>query len=75
MDKKYFLYSSSQLKFRKDTESKMGRKFKPGWVIVGGKKLPFTELLLDKTNSRYSDAKVVYYGDPSKVKYEMPAST
>ena len=74
MEKKYFLFSSTQLKFRKETELKMGKRFTPGWVIVNGKKLPFTELLLDKKNSRYSDAKVVYFGDPTKVKYEMPLS-
>lgn len=72
---KYFLYSTSQLKFRKETELKLGRKFSPGWVIVSGKKLPFTELITEKKNSRYSDAKVVYYGDPTKVKYQMPTST
>ena len=74
MVKKYFLFSPSQLKFRKETEMRMGKKFKPGEVFVNGKRLPFTELILDKKNSRYSDAKVVYYGDPSKVKYTMPGS-
>lgn len=68
---KYFLYSLTQLKFRRDTELKLGHKFKPGQVIVNGKKLPFTELSSTE-KSRYSDATVVAYGDTDKMKYTMP---
>lgn len=74
MPKKYFLYSQTQLKFRKETERKMGKTFKPGYVIVRGKKMPFTELIAEKKNSRYSDARVVCYDEPSNLKYTMPES-
>lgn len=52
---KYFLYSSKQLKFRKDIELKMGKKFRVGHVIVNGVRKPFTELSSQPT-SRFADA-------------------
>lgn len=74
MAKKYFLYSQTQLKFRKETDRRAGKTFTAGWVIVRGKKMPFTELVVDKKRSMYSDSKVVCYEDPSDVKYQMPKS-
>ena len=70
---KYFIFSSEQLKFRRETELKLGRHFKPGQVIVNGVRTPFTELS-DKDKSRYSDAKVVAYGDISKMTYTLPGT-
>ena len=76
MPNKYFIYSSMQLNFRRETEKKLGRTFTPGQVIVNGVKTPFTEITSNPPNkSRYSDARSVYYGDPTKVKYTMPATT
>ena len=61
-----------QLKFRRETELKLGNnQFKPGQVIVNGVKTPFTEMS-DKGKSRYSDAKIVAYGDITKMKYTLP---
>ena len=75
-EKKYFLYSSTQMKFRKETEAKMGRKFTPGHVLVNGSRYPFTEISSNgPEKSRYSDSKSVYYGDPTKVKYTLPEAT
>ena len=68
---KYFLYSSEQLKLRKQVESRMGKKFKAGVVIVKGVRKLFTELSSEPT-SRFSDAKVVASGDPITMKYTMP---
>ncbi len=68
---KYFIYSSEQLKFRKEVESKMGRKFKTGHVIVNGVRKPFTELS-SSSKSRFSDAKIVAEGDPSLMSYTLP---
>ena len=68
---KYFLYSSEQLKLRKSVESKMGRKFKTGTVIVNGTRKPFTELS-SKSTSRFSDAIIVASGDPSLMNYTLP---
>ena len=68
---KYFLYSSEQLKLRKDVETRMGRKFKPGTVIVNGSRKLFTELSPNPT-SRFSDAIVVAQGDPTLMNYTLP---
>ena len=76
MPNKYFIYSSMQLNFRRETEKKLGRTFIPGQVIVNGVKTPFTEITSNPPNkSRYSDARSVYYGDPTKVQYTMPGTT
>ena len=76
MPNKYFIYSSMQLNFRRETEKKLGSTFIPGQVIVNGVKTPFTEITSNPPNkSRYSDARSVYYGDPTKVKYTMPGTT
>lgn len=68
---KYFMYSSEQLKIRKQVELKMGKKFKVGHVIVNGVKKPFTELS-NTGKSRYADAKIVAQGDPQVMNYIMP---
>ena len=70
---RYFLFSSSQLEFRRKIEARIGKKFKPGSVIVNGKKLPFTELSKEK-KSKYSDVKIIAYGDIDIMKYNMPES-
>lgn len=74
MAEKYFIFSSEQLNFRKQTELKLGRTFKPGQVIVNGKKMSFTELSSKESNPRFPDGKVVIHGDPTKLKYTMPES-
>lgn len=68
---KYFLYSSEQLKLRKSIESKMGRTFRTGMVIVNGTRKPFTELSSNPT-SRFSDAIIVAKGDPTLMSYTLP---
>ena len=68
---KYFLYSAEQLQMRKQVESKMGKKFKVGHVIVDGIRKPFTELS-SSSKSRFADAKIVAQGDPSLMIYTEP---
>lgn len=69
---KYFIYSESQLKFRKEVELKMGRKFKVGHVIINGVRKPFTELS-SSPKSIYSDAKIVAQTDNiDLIKYTLP---
>lgn len=68
---KYFLYSETQLKMRKEVEARMGKKFVVGHVIVNGIRRPFTELA-SSPNSRYSDAKLVAQGEISLIKYTPP---
>ena len=71
MATKYFFYSSEQLKFRRQMEEKMGKRFVVGQVIVDGVRKPFTEMSSTQT-SRYSDAKLVVEGDPSVMRYTLP---
>ena len=68
---KYFLYSSEQLQLRKSVEQRMGNVFKPGTVIVNGKRRPFTELS-SNPKSRFADAIVVASGDPTLMNYTLP---
>lgn len=68
---KYFLYSETQLKMRKEVEARMGKKFTVGHVIVNGVRKPFTELS-SSPNSRFSDAKLVTSGEPTLIKYTLP---
>lgn len=65
---KYFIYSATQMRERTEIEKKIGRKFVPGTVVVGAKKLQYTELM-NTNNSRYSDAVVVAEGDVTKMNY------
>lgn len=73
MATKYFFYSSEQLKFRIDTEKKMGKTFRVGHVFVNGTKKPFTEVSLSNV-SRYPDAKLVASGDSSVIRFTPPTS-
>ena len=72
MAMKYFLFSPSQLEFRREIEKKMGRKFNPGYVIVDGVRSEFTEISDTPESKRFSDAKVVAYGDTTKIRYHLP---
>ena len=71
---KYYLYSASQAKLRKENEAKLGKTYKFGTLVKNGKRLPFTEVSTTG-KSIYSDAKVIYYGDPNRIKIiNMPIS-
>lgn len=70
---KYFIYSSSQAKDRTNIEKKVGRKFIPGTVVVGSKKLQYTELSSTGI-SNYSDAVIVAKGDITKMNYTKISS-
>lgn len=68
----YFLYSAEQFKIRKQIESKIGNDFKPGIVIVNGQQKEFTEMAKTVNSNRYSDTKIITYGDIRTIKYNMP---
>lgn len=68
---KYFIYSSSQLEFKKEMEQKQGKRFKLGYVLVGGRKRSITEIN-SSGKSRFSDFVVVTEGEESNFKYEKP---
>lgn len=70
---KYFFYSYNQLTMRKQVELKMGKKFKVGHVVVNGVRKPFTEMT-SSPKSRFTDAKLVTFGDPTIMIYTEPTS-
>lgn len=59
---RYFLYSKTQCKERADVESKIGKKFIPGKVLVNGKWYDFTQMSESASNIAYSDSKIVAKG-------------
>lgn len=69
----YFLYSDQQFKERLSIEKKISRSFKPGTVIINGRKKIFTEIS-KSTSNRYADCKVVAEGYKSKMLYTEPSS-
>ena len=66
----YFLYSSEQMKIRKEADKKIGKDYKPGLVLVNGKYKQYTEIVNNPNNATYSDAIVVASGVKSKMKYK-----
>lgn len=69
---RYFLYSKQHYEFRRDIETKMGRVYKPGQVIVGGTKKPFTEISTTPTSKRFADATIVTSGEIDNIYYIAP---
>lgn len=65
----YFMFSSSQLKLRREVEQKLGKQYRPGTVIVQGVPKQFTEIIDDPKNSAYSDSIIVTSGILSKTQY------
>ena len=70
---KYFLYSSQQEEFMKNTEAKRGRQFKVGTVYTKGTRKNFTELSFSPTN-RYSDCKLIAEGEENNMKFTLPGA-
>ena len=66
---RYFIYSPSQMKIRRDIERKLGRNLVLGTVIVKGEQKQYTEIVSDLQNVRYSDAEIVTYGDIREIVY------
>lgn len=67
--KMYFMFSSSQLKLRKEVEQQLGKEYRPGTVIVQGKPKQFTEIVDNPKKSSYSDSIIVTSGILSKTQY------
>lgn len=72
MENKYFMYSAAQLKFRKETEARLGKKFIVGQVLTGGVKKPFTEMCSSPELCTYTDAKMVTFGIEELMKFTLP---
>ena len=67
----YFLYSEQQFDERYDIERSMARLFRPGVVVVNGRRKEFTEIS-KSPSSRYPDFKIVAEGYKSKLVYTNP---
>lgn len=70
MSNVYFMFSSEQLKVRKEADKKIGKIYKPGQVLVNGRYKQYTEIVSNPNNATYSDAIVVASGEKSKMKYK-----
>ena len=70
---KFFLFSKDQMDFRKKMDSKMGKTYKPGYVIVGGKRKTITEIN-SSGKSSYTDVIVIAEGEESKFDYQKPSA-
>lgn len=68
----YFLYSEEQLKEKNKILSKLSKEFKPGIVVVNGKREPYTQLSDKPSIQRFVDCKIVAEGDPKKITYTEP---
>lgn len=60
---KYFMFSSEQMKVRKEADKKIGKTYKPGQVLVNGHYRQYTEIVSDPANATYPDAILVASGD------------
>lgn len=67
---KYFMFSAAQMNERKQIEKKIGRNYTPGTVLVNGVYKPYTEIVDNPKNCRYSDAIIVIAGDINKITYK-----
>lgn len=66
---KYFLFSSQQMKMKMEVESKIGRKYKPGTVLVKGSYKQFTDILDTPVSIRFPDSILVASGRLSEMTY------
>ena len=72
MSKTYFLYSDEQITEKNKILEKTGKKFEPGYVVVGGKRVKFSQLSSSPTIDRFIDTKSVASGDLGSFIYEAP---
>lgn len=71
---RYFLYSREQYKTRVEIEKKIGKRFKPGKVLINGKWELFTEISATP-NNQFSDSKIVAKGYLEDMKYDNNMSS
>ena len=72
-DEVYFVYSIQQVEEDKSINSRVGRKFIPGYVSVGNDRMKYSKILLktdlEKMTSRYPDVNIVAQGVLGNFKY------
>lgn len=69
----YFLYSSSQLDMRQETDYKLGKNFIPGEVLVNGSWKQYTQMS-EKYKNQFSDTIIVAEGYLDTMKYKPSQS-
>ena len=69
---RYFIYSTEQMKLKRQMQKKLGRELVLGTVIVKGEQKAFTEMVESLSSVRYSDAEIVIYADIRDIKYTNP---
>lgn len=67
---KFFIFSLTQFKIRKDVEARLGREYKPGEVLVNGIYKQYTEIVNDPKEARFPDAVIIASGDIRFIKYK-----
>lgn len=75
MADKYFLYSDEQIKEKNSILAHSSKYFVPGVVIVGGKRVKYTQLSDTPTMTRFVDTKIIASGDLSTFTYVEPTTT
>lgn len=66
---KYFLFSSQQMKMKVEIEAKIGKKYRPGTVLVNGTYKQFTEISDTPNSTRFPDSIIVASGVLSEMRY------
>lgn len=70
---KYFLFSKDQMDFRKRMDAKVGKTYRPGYVIVGGRRKNITEIN-STGRSNYTDVQLIAEGDENSFDYQKPSA-
>lgn len=65
----YFMFSVDQLKNNTKINEKIGRKYKPGSVLVNGSYKQFTEIINKLEDAKYPDAILVASGVLDEMRY------
>lgn len=70
---KYFLFSKDQMDFRKKMDSKIGKTYRPGYVIVNGRRKNITEIN-STGKSTYTDVQIIAEGEENNFDYQKPSA-
>ena len=68
---KYFLFSTAQMKQKREVSRLISREYTPGQVYIGTSVKQFTEIVSDPKESKFPDAIIVASGDIRNIRYKM----
>lgn len=69
----YFLYSTSQLDIRTNTDATLGKQFVPGEVLINGSWKQYTQIS-EKPANQFSDTIIIAQGYTDEMKYTQSKS-